>query len=391
MKSQRKNNTILINQEAYGTLLLIKHQILGKFNRLMNQEETQIVQKTGYFKNEPMPYAFTFAPFGKRNQETIKNSKAGDKIELLKDGQIVGHIIAGSSYKLDDEKLSIFRARNVLTPENEKVGELAISGEFDIYSDKVTSIKHDIHTLIKKKNIKKITALMITADPFHRLHERLLRLTIDKADMTIVFLIRTFDEDRINFKLRKKTLEYFTENFLPSQKVVLVPFENTYLFTDHINPVLECIAAHNFGATKLVVGQNHGGIGMFYDDNQASTILDKYSKDLNIEIIVMPELVYCNQCCTIVSTKSCPHGQHHHIKYHTKTLKALLHEGIMPPALLMRKEISAMILSELFPNRFSNLQKIYEDLFPNSGILENHNQKEFYEELIKLYQTTSLN
>ena len=129
---------------------------------------------------------------------------------------------------------------------------------------------------------------------------------------------------------------------------------------------------------------------MFYDESGANTALDKYSKDLNLEVIVMPEFVYCNECRTIVSTKTCPHGQHHHIKYHANTLKELLYQGILPPAILMRKEISAMILSELFPNRFYDLQRIYDDLFPNSGILEKHNQKEFYEQLMNLYQTTSL-
>ena len=49
-----------------------------------------------------------------------------------------------------------------------------------------------------------------------------------------------------------------------------------------------------------------------------------------------------------------------------------------------------MILAELFPNRFENLQKIYDELFPNEGILETHSEKEFYEELMNLYQTSSL-
>ena len=104
----------------------------------------------------------------------------------------------------------------------------------------------------------------------------------------------------------------------------------------------------------------------------------------------MPELVYCNQCRTIVSIKTCPHGQHHHIKYKSDTLKELLFSGILPPAILMRKEISAMILSTLFPNRFENFQKICNDLFPNVGLLEDRTQNDFYLDLMSLYQTTSL-
>lgn len=56
----------------------------------------------------------------------------------------------------------------------------------------------------------------------------------------------------------------------------------------------------------------------------------------------------------------------------------------------MRKEISAIILSELFPNRFANVEHIYDDIFPNAGLLEDHDEKDFYLELMNLYQTTSL-
>jgi len=62
----------------------------------------------------------------------------------------------------------------------------------------------------------------------------------------------------------------------------------------------------------------------------------------------------------------------------------------MPPAVLIRKEISAMILAHLFPNRFENLEKIYYDLMPGSGLLESQSEEDFYIKLMKLYQTTSL-
>ena len=68
----------------------------------------------------------------------------------------------------------------------------------------------------------------------------------------------------------------------------------------------------------------------------------------------------------------------------------LLKLGLLPPAVLMRKEISAFILSQLFPKRFKNLEKLYYDLLPVPGLLEEHTEKDFYIELMKLYQTTSL-
>jgi len=392
MTSPRKNS-ILINDEAFGALDLIENQIFSKFNRLMNEKEANEVYETGFLGGEPMPYAFVFAPQGKRNQETIKNAQKGEKIELINSsGEPVGHINVSGSFKFDETKSAqnIFRA-NETESARQCCGKLAISGEINIYGSALEKVKERIMTVKEEQNAQKITAIMLTAEPFNRAHERLIRMTIDKADLVLLFLLKSHGADEMmSFALKKRVLEYFVQNYIPQNRLIIVPFENSSLFSSHLNPTLECIAAHRLGAGKLVVGQNHAGIGMFYDHNVAHTVLERYKNDLNLEIVVLPELVYCNECKTLVSTKTCPHGQHHHIKYHAQTLKTLLLSGILPPAILMRRDISAMVLSELFPNRFENIQKLCDDLFPSNGLLEKQTEREFYENLMKLYQTTSL-
>ena len=392
MTSPRKNS-ILINDEAFGALDLIENQIFSKFNRLMNEKEANEVYETGFLGGEPMPYAFVFAPQGKRNQETIKNAQKGEKIELINSsGESVGHINVSGSFKFDETKSAqnIFRA-NETESARQCCGKLAISGEIKIYGSALEKVKERIVTVKKEQNAQKITAIMLTAEPFNRAHERLIRMTIDKADLVLLFLLKSHGADEVmSFALKKRVLEYFIQNYIPQNRLIIVPFENSSLFSSHLNPTLECVAAHRLGADKLVVGQNHAGIGMFYDHNVAHTVLERYKNDLNLEIVVLPELVYCNECKTLVSTKTCPHGQHHHIKYHAQTLKTLLLSGILPPAILMRRDISAMVLSELFPNRFENIQKLCDDLFPSNGLLEKQTEREFYENLMKLYQTTSL-
>ena len=117
--------------------------------------------------------------------------------------------------------------------------------------------------------------------------------------------------------------------------------------------------------------------------------MDQY-EDLDIEVELLAEFVYCNECKTLVSTNTCPHGSHHHIKYHAESLLEILKAGMLPPAIFMRKDISALLLSELFKNRFENISKIYDAIFPNSGLIEAHDERDFYLELMRLHQTTSL-
>lgn len=207
--------------------------------------------------------------------------------------------------------------------------------------------------------------------------------------MLVIFLLKPYKQDLLSYELRLKALQYFVDNYLPKNRVVIVPFENTYLFTSYKNAVLDSICAYNFGCNKLILSRNHSGIGMYFDKNEMKSILDQY-EDLDIEVELLAEFVYCNECKTLVSTNTCPHGAHHHIKYHTEALLEILKVGMLPPAIFMRKDISALLLSELFKNRFENIGKIYDSIFPNSGLLEAHDEKDFYLELMKLHQTTSL-
>ena len=392
MASKNKNKTLKISRETLGTLTLIKNQILSNFDKLMDENEIDEVIQSGYLNKELIPYAYIFAPAGEENQKIAKNVEFSQTLLLECEEKIVGKVIVTNNFRFKGywKFFSIFEADASSSPNDELVVSFCISGFIKIYEDKIALIKNKIQTLKKELNLKKVTSLMLCANPFHRVHERLIRLTIDKADFLIIFLLRSTRENRLNHALRKKTMEYFINNFLPKDKVLLIDLENTTLFSAHKNPELECIAAYNFGANKVIIGQNHGSIGMFFDDNQAHTIIDKIRKNFDIEILVMPEYVYCNECKTIVSVKTCPHGQHHHIKYHSPTIRTLLLNGVLPPPILMRKEISSIILSDLFPNRFENLQQIYDEIFPNAGILETHTYEDFYKELAKLYQTGSL-
>ena len=392
MTSARKNSEISINTEVYGALELIKNKILSNFSALMDDEQIKEVAKKGYFNGEPMPYSFGFAPFGEVNQNIASKLHAGQRVNLNMDGKIVGHIDVAKVFKFDESMRAknIFLANEASNDKEINLGKYGISGKFELYDESMQESKKELNELIAESGAKKITAVFLTADPFNRAHERLVRMTIDKADLVVVFLIRTREERHIDYEIRKQVLDYFNQNYLPTKKVFVFALKNTTLFSSHANPTLECIAASRLGANKLVIGQNHSGIGMFFDHNEAHTILDIYKNDLNLDVIVLPELVYCNKCKTLVSTKSCPHGQHHQIKYHPDVIKELLFNGIMPPAILVRPEISALILSKLYVNRFKDIQKLCDDLFVNSGLLENKTDRDFYEELMKLYQTSSL-
>ena len=272
--------------------------------------------------------------------------------------------------------------------QNAYAGQTAVQGRITLLKNGLAEQIARIKKVASSLAAPKISAFFTCADPIHRVHERLIRHMIDKADFVVIFLTGTNSTDALPYELRKKTLSHLLQNFLVAQRAMMIDLGSLAIFDD--KPALQCAIAKNLGINKIIFGQNHANMELFFEGGGVHSVLDEYQKRGEIEILLMPEYVYCEKCKVLVSTKNCPHGAHHHVHYRTQNLKALLRAGILPPAIFMRKEISAMILSELFPARFSDLQKLYDELFPNSGILQSHGESEFYEQLMQLYQTSAL-
>ncbi len=394
MKSSRKNS-LHIDREALATLALVQEGLLSPIDKLMNSQEAAQVDATKLYKGKSFPFSFILAPSGRRNEEVLKNLRPGETVDLVQDGQKVGQVEVEEVFGIDPLKRleHIYGTTDTSHPGIQstlkRLGHYAVAGEFWVDFEEIKTYKQLLAKRKKELKAKNIAAIMLAAKPLHRAHERLIRLSLENNDLVVLFLLKPYVQEKFSYELRHRTLEYFVKNYLPKNRVLIVPLENTYIFAGYNELILDAIVAQNFGCNKLIVGKNHAGLGLYYDKNSVKSIFDGI-KGITIAIETVSEFVYCDECKTLVSTNTCPHGSHHHISYHADSILELLELGILPPAVLVRKEISALILSELFPNRFKNLQKLYADLIPTSGLLEGHSETEFYIELMKLYQTTSL-
>jgi len=226
------------------------------------------------------------------------------------------------------------------------------------------------------------------AKPIHRVHEKIMRMAIENNDKLIIFLIKNVGEDDIPYKIRFEALKHTIDTYFPKDKILIVPLLNTYIFSGVNEAILDAMIAKNFGCNKFIMGQTHKGLGIYYEADHLKSIFD--SMNIGIEMSTINEYVYCDKCKTIVSINTCPHGSHHHISYHSESILELIKTGLIPPTILMRKEISAKYLAYLFPNRFKHLQKLYYDIAPNKGLIEESSDEDFYIALMKLYQTSSL-
>lgn len=396
MALSRKNRALYIDQEAVSALTLLKAGMLSPVTALMNEAQSKEVLSSGMFLGKTFPFPLILSPSGKVNETILTSTKKGEIIDLICDNLVVGELCVDEVYPIDPrERLhQIYGTEDLSHPgvnaTHKRLGKYAICGEYSIDLSSVQSLQEMVNQAKEQIGAEHITALFMAANPLHRAHERLIRQSLERTDLIVIFLLKPYNNADLKYDLRFETLKFFVENYLPRNRVVIVPLESSYIFAGSNEVILDAIVAKNYGCNRLMIGQNHAGIGMYYDHNANKSIIDRLI-GIDIEVGIASEYVYCNQCKTLVSVQTCPHGHHHHISYHSESILELMRQGLLPPAVLVRKEISSMIVASLYPNRFKNLAKLYYDIMPVNGLLEEHTEKDFYVALMRLYQTTSLN
>ena len=396
MASSKRNNQLYIDAEALSTMALVQEGLISPVETLMTEKEAIEVRETKMYKGVSFPFPFLLTPGGKKNEACLKSLKKGDVVELINEGKIVGELTVEETFHIDpiDRVKCIYGTADESHPgvksTMKRLGSIAVTGEYKVTYPLITSSKKAIENKIKEVNAKSVSALMLAANPLNRAHERMIRQALDQSDLVVLFLLKPFTKGGLRYDIRHDAILTFIENFLPNNKVLIVPLENSYIFAGYNELILDALVAKNYGCNRLVIGKNHAGLGLYYDQNNTLNSIFDATKDIEIEVSTLEQYVYCNKCRTLVSTTTCPHGQHHHIHYHSPSILNLIETGMMPPSVLVRREVSASILSALFPDRFKNLQEIYDSLMPNDGLMEEHSEEDFYINLMGLYQTTSL-
>jgi len=389
------NKSLYIDTEALSTLALVKAGLIAPVTSLMNKKEAEDVDSTQLYKGVPFPFSFILAPAGKKNATTLSSIKKGDIVDLMNGRKKVGELIVDETFTIDPKQ----RLNNIYGTHDRshpgvkntiaRLGDVAVCGEYSVNYPLITDNINRIQQMINKTGATNISSMMLSANPLNRAHERMIRQAISDSDLFIIFLRKPFTSGGLRYDIRHNALTTFVDNFLPRNKVLIIPFENSYIFAGFNELILDALLAKNYGCNQLVVGKNHGGLGLYYDKNRLNSVFD-HCKEIDIDIKTVDEYVYCDTCKTLVSTTTCPHGQHHHVHYHSESIMKLIQSGLIPPSILVRKEVSANILTALFPDRFENLQEMHYSLMPGSGLLEQQSEEQFYLKLVQLYQTSSL-
>jgi sulfate adenylyltransferase len=195
MESSRKNRALYIDKEALSALTFVQEGFLYPVTGLMNR--TQMLQnlETKKIKDKTFPFPFILAPSGVRNKEILTTIEKDEILNLICDGIHIGEIKNDEVFKINpkDRLRQIYGTFDPTHPgvaqTLSRIGDYAICGEYTLYNATLPN-RNLIKEAKERVDAKRISAIMMAANPLHRGHERLIRQTLDKTVLVVIFLLK---------------------------------------------------------------------------------------------------------------------------------------------------------------------------------------------------------
>jgi len=145
------------------------------------------------------------------------------------------------------------------------------------------------------------------------------------------------------------------DRYYPRDSVVLSVLRTRMWYAGPREAVHHAIMRKNFGATHMIVGRDHAGVGSYYGPYDAWRAFDEFP-DLGITPLFIREAFYCKRCGWVVNEKVCPHPEEDRVRISGTAIRSALLRGERPPETVMRPEVAEVVLRH--PNPFIEVEEV---------------------------------
>lgn len=207
----------------------------------------------------------------------------------------------------------------------------------------------EIRQEMGERGWEKVVAFQ-TRNPMHRAHEELCRLAKERLNadgIVIHMLLGKLKAGDIPASVRDACIRKMVDVYFPANTVMVNGYGFDMLYAGPREAVLHALFRQNMGATHLIVGRDHAGVGDFYGPFDAQTIFDELPDDaLEIEIFAADHTAYSRKLKRVVMMREAEnHTPEDYVILSGTRLRELLGQGIEPPAEVARPEVAEILMA----------------------------------------------
>ena len=271
-----------------------------------------------------------------------------DAIETVSDAQIISmaEAIFGTT---DPQHPGVATFTNL--------GRFVISGDVEVLSlsyfqadfPDTFRTAGEIREEIAERGWNKVVAFQ-TRNPMHRAHEELCRMAMERLDadgVVIHMLLGKLKPGDIPASVRDNCIRKMVDLYFPENSVMVTGYGFDMLYAGPREAVLHAVFRQNMGATHLIVGRDHAGVGDYYGAFDAQTIFeDKVPEGaLEIEIFNADHTAFSKKLGRVVMMNEAEdHTKDDFILLSGTKVRQMLGEGIAPPPEFSRPEVAQILM-----------------------------------------------
>ena len=207
----------------------------------------------------------------------------------------------------------------------------------------------DIRSEIAERGWQKVVAFQ-TRNPMHRAHEELCRMAMERlgADGTVIhMLLGKLKAGDIPASVRDNCIRKMVDVYFPENSVMVTGYGFDMLYAGPREAVLHAVFRQNMGATHLIVGRDHAGVGDYYGAFDAQSIFDQQvpADALEIEIFRADHTAYSKKLGRVVMMNEAEdHVKEDFILLSGTKVRQMLGDGIAPPPEFSRPEVAQILM-----------------------------------------------
>lgn len=188
-----------------------------------------------------------------------------------------------------------------------------------------------------------------TRNPMHRAHEELCRMAMERLDadgVVVHMLLGKLKQGDIPAAVRDNCIRTMVEHYFPENSVMVNGYGFDMLYAGPREALLHAVFRQNMGATHLIVGRDHAGVGSYYAPFDAQAIFNELPKDsLKIEIFNADHTAFSKKLGHVVMmSEVSDHTPEDFVTLSGTKVRELLTNGIAPPVEFSRPEVAKVLM-----------------------------------------------